>query len=455
VTVGVTVGVGVDVGVTVSVGVRVDVTVRVAVAVEVTVGVGVRVAVTVGVGVDVAVIVGVGVRVGVTVGVDVGVGAGVGVDVNVLVVVGVTVGVTVEVGANVGVLVAVGVVGGVLVAVGVTVEVGVRLGVAVDVAVRVGVGVRVNVGVLVGVAVEVGVRVGVGVGVRARIDNVAVAADCCLIAEIVALDVPAEAGVVIVNEADVEPGGTVTLAGTVAAAVFELTRYTSSPPAGAAALIVTVPVEGVPATTVVGLRPRLLGRGEVAVRVPVAAAVVEAVTTVLTSSGTAAVAAANVAVLAPAATFTDAGTETTDEDAARDTTVPPAGAGPLKVTVPVAEPPPATDTGEKTTLSGTGAAVSERAILGVAPPYAAEIVTEEPVPVMRVVTVNVADREPAATATLTGTVAFAVLELFRVTVAPPVGAGAFRVTVAVGLCPCGTLVRSSVTENALRVATTV
>jgi hypothetical protein len=122
--------------------------------------------------------------------------------------------------------------------------------------------------------VAIGVRVGVGVGVGARTDNVADALDCSLIAEIVTLPVPAVPGVVIVNEADVEPGATVTLAGTVAWAVFELTRYTSSPAAGAAAPIVTVPVEGSPATTVVGFRLRPVGRGEVAVRVPLAVTVV-------------------------------------------------------------------------------------------------------------------------------------------------------------------------------------
>jgi hypothetical protein len=90
--------------------------------------------------------------------------------------------------------------------------------------------------------------------------------------------------------------------------------------------------------------------------------------TVPTSSGTAAVVAVNVAALAPATTVTEAGTDTTKEDAVRDTTVPPVGAGPLSVTVPVAELPPATETGEKATLIGTGVAVSESVALLVAPP---------------------------------------------------------------------------------------
>lgn len=74
---------------------------------------------------------------------------------------------------------------------------------------------------------------------------------------------------------------------------------------------------------------------------------------------------------------------------------------------------------------------------------------------MRVVTEKVADLAPAATTTLVGTVASGVLELVRVTVAPPAGAGPFSVTVAVGIWPRVTLDRSSVVENAWIVGATV
>lgn len=74
---------------------------------------------------------------------------------------------------------------------------------------------------------------------------------------------------------------------------------------------------------------------------------------------------------------------------------------------------------------------------------------------MRVVTRKVADVAPAETRTLAGTVAFVVLELVSVTMAPPAGAGPFKVTVAVGVWPRVTLVRSSVVENAWRVGATV
>ena len=60
--------------------------------------------------------------------------------------------------------------------------------------------------------------------------------------------------VVTVNVDDVEPPGTVTLAGTCATLVWLELRLTTRPPAGAAALSLTVPVELTPPTTEVGLR---------------------------------------------------------------------------------------------------------------------------------------------------------------------------------------------------------
>jgi hypothetical protein len=56
-----------------------------------------------------------------------------------------------------------------------------------------------------------------------------------------------------VNVALVAPAVTVTLAGTVAAAVLLLPSVTAAPPAGAALLNVTVPVEDAPPITVAGL----------------------------------------------------------------------------------------------------------------------------------------------------------------------------------------------------------
>jgi hypothetical protein len=59
--------------------------------------------------------------------------------------------------------------------------------------------------------------------------------------------------VLTVKVALLAPAATVTLAGTVAAAVLSLERETAAPPLGACPLRVTVPVEGDPPVTLAGL----------------------------------------------------------------------------------------------------------------------------------------------------------------------------------------------------------
>ena len=59
--------------------------------------------------------------------------------------------------------------------------------------------------------------------------------------------------VLTVNVALLAPAATVTLAGTIAAAVLSLIRETAAPPVGAGPLRVTVPVEGDPPVTLIGL----------------------------------------------------------------------------------------------------------------------------------------------------------------------------------------------------------
>jgi hypothetical protein len=68
---------------------------------------------------------------------------------------------------------------------------------------------------------------------------------------------PVTGFVVIVNVVDVAPAGTVTDAGIVAVLVFELVSVTLNPPVPAAPVMVTVPVDGDPPVTGLGLTLKL------------------------------------------------------------------------------------------------------------------------------------------------------------------------------------------------------
>ncbi len=124
------------------------------------------------------------------------------------------------------------------------------------------------------------------------------------------------------------------------------------------------------------------------------------------------------------------------------TTAPPAGAGPLRVTVPVAVLPPQTEVGLivsdwSVTL---GAGLTVRVAVRETPPAEAVIVTLVALETACVETVKFALVAPAGTITVLGTVATFVLLLLRFTTNPPDGAGAVRVTVPVLLLPPTTLV---------------
>jgi hypothetical protein len=141
-----------------------------------------------------------------------------------------------------------------------------------------------------------------------------------------------------------------------------------------------------------------------------------------------------VAVVAFAPTVTLAGTCAAEALLLdKVTTAPFVGAALLNVTVPVEEVPPTTDEGlivtEFTTFPNTARPAVRFAM------YVAEIVAETVVETGLVVTVNVAVVAFAATVTLAGTCAAAVLLLDKVTTAPPAGAGPVSVTVAVEVFP--------------------
>jgi len=256
--------------------------------------------------------------------------------------------------------------------------------------------------------------------------------------------------VVTVNVALVAPAATVTLAGTAAADEL-LERATTAPPLGAAPLSATVPVDCAPPFTVVGLRvtedsataPAGLTVSKVVTVVPPYEA--EMVTGV--AAVTALVVTVNVALVAPAAIVTLAGTAAADALLERVTTAPPLGAAPLSVTVPVDGAPPFTVAGlsatEDSATAVAGFTVSEAVF--VVPPYEAEMVTGVAAVTALVVAVNVALVAPAATVTLAGTAAADAL-LERATTAPPLGAAPLSVTVPVDDAPPLTLLGLSPME---------
>jgi hypothetical protein len=156
-----------------------------------------------------------------------------------------------------------------------------------------------------------------------------------------------------------------------------------------------------------------------------------------------------VAEVAPAVTVTVAGTCAAAVLLLdRLTTAPPACAGPVNRTVPVDEVPAITDVGLTVTplpaALSVGAFTVKVAVL--VTPYVPDMVTDVLLATGVVATVNVAVVAPAATVTLAGTCAAAVLLLDRATTAPPVGAGALNVTVPVDELPPVTDVGFKLTE---------
>jgi hypothetical protein len=162
-------------------------------------------------------------------------------------------------------------------------------------------------------------------------------------AEIVAVAVAVTGCEVIVNVALVAPAGTTTLAGRVAAAVLLLVKVTITPPEGAGALRLAVPVEVAPPVSVEGLIVADASASAAGLMVNAAVfvtALYTAETDTVVAADTGLEVAVNVAVMAPAGTTMLAGTVTADVLLLLSAIVtPPVGAAELNVTVPVDVPP--------------------------------------------------------------------------------------------------------------------
>ena len=176
------------------------------------------------------------------------------------------------------------------------------------------------------------------------------------------------ADVVVANVALVAPATTETLPGTPATLLL-LVSETTAPPVGAADVSVTVPCDVVPPVTLAGLRftPCRLAGGGCGVTVSVVVLLIplyEAVNVTAVLLVTAAVAAVNDALVAPAATATLVGTVAAPVSLlVSATTAPPEGAAADKVTVPVDPVPPTTDDGLTVRADNAAAAVAARGVV--------------------------------------------------------------------------------------------
>jgi hypothetical protein len=159
--------------------------------------------------------------------------------------------------------------------------------------------------------------------------------------------------VVTVNVAVVLPAATVTDTGTLATEALLLDRFTTIPPLGAACVSMTVAVDDVLPTTVVGLRASEATAGTgVMVRLEetVLPAYVADMTTFVVVV-TIVVFTVNGADVAPCGTVMVGETNVVTEGllVTSVTCAPPLGAGPFRLTVPVEEVPPTTVEGFKAT----------------------------------------------------------------------------------------------------------
>jgi hypothetical protein len=255
------------------------------------------------------------------------------------------------------------------------------------------------------------------------------------------VDVAVTCAALTVNVALVRPAGTTTLLGAVASTVLLLARVTTAFPVGAAARSVTVAVDEAGPMTAFGLNvtdetARDTTRNTVVLTV-VPPEEADTFTPVVCVTGW--VLAVKSTLVWPAGTVTLAGTVTSEVlPLASATAVPPLGAAPFNVTVPVPGVPPGTLPANETCASSGNSVMS---VADVVPLNDAEIRTFVVAVTELVAIANDAVVCPAGTETLagivTGTVPVPPFEnaFVSVTVAPPDGAAADSLTVPVADLP--------------------
>jgi len=255
----------------------------------------------------------------------------------------------------------------------------------------------------------------------------------------------ATAVVVILNVAEVIPGETVTLGSGDATLVLLLDKVTVIPPAGAAPVNVTVPVELAPPITLVGESPSVDMTGGFTAMDAFFATPSVAVTVVGVATDTGVVATGNVSVVEPPASVTDAGGFTAAVLLLIVTEMPLLGAGPDSVTVAdVFLPPVMLVAASENAATDGGITVSP--VVTPALLYDAVIFTGVEAATGTVVIGNVAVEAPAKTVTEVPTEATAGVSLERLTMIPPMGAGPFNLTVPVEFLPPVTLVGKNVSD---------
>lgn len=159
-----------------------------------------------------------------------------------------------------------------------------------------------------------------------------------------------------------------------------------------------------------------------------------------------AVPTAKVALVDPVGTVTLAGTVALGLVLASATTTPPLGAGPVKVTVPVDEPPPVTLDGSSDSAAKAGG-TTVSVLVCVTPFRIAEMVTKVGDATAEVITLNDPLVAPAGTASEAGTLATPGLLLTSDTVAPLAEAGPLNVTVLTTGFPPVTLGAPKLTDD--------